>query len=100
MEKAETIICSTVFKLPNHFINYPDWKAELRKLHCWSPHWSHIMQICFVGENKDMSCSSSYWCPCVRNSHSIIVTLRYSTGPFVCNQAGVIFTKIEADGLI
>ena len=58
MEKVETIICSTVFKLPNHFINYPDWKAELRKLHCWSPHWSHIMQICFVGENKDLSYSS------------------------------------------
>ena len=54
MEKADTIICSTVFKLPNHFINYPDWKAELRKLHCWS----HIMQICFVGENKDLSYSS------------------------------------------
>ena len=51
MEKAETIICSTVFKLPNHFINYPSWKAQLRKLYCWS----HIMQICFVGENKDMS---------------------------------------------
>ena len=66
MEKAGTIICWTVFKLPNHFINYPDWKAELRKLHCWS----HIMLICFVGENKDMSCSS----------HLILVTCLLTPG--------------------
>ena len=55
MEKAETIICSTVFKLPNHFINYPSWKAGLGKLYCWS----HIMQICLVGENKDMEYTTS-----------------------------------------
>lgn len=57
MEKAETIICSTVFKLPNHFINYPGWKAA-QKTPLLESHWSHIMLICFVGENKDMSYTS------------------------------------------